>query len=205
MRGYFNDEEATKKAFPAPGWFDTGSCRATGGLHACASAAPLGLTATLPAGDLGWRAPHGVRGSKMAGNVVITGRAKDTLVLSSGENIEPQAGVAGADRSSCCAAGPPAPSEHGPPSSQPLEDLLQASAYIAFAVLLGAGHRALGALIVPDRNALTGKPPASGCQSSLGTRLDACAQAGTPSCCCTQRLGCRTTGQRSLTRSARRC
>lgn len=41
-------------------------------------------------GDLGWRAPGGVPGSAMAGSVVLTGRAKDTIVLTSGENVEPQ-------------------------------------------------------------------------------------------------------------------
>lgn len=34
--------------------------------------------------------PQGVRGSNMAGCIVLTGRAKDTIVLASGENIEPQ-------------------------------------------------------------------------------------------------------------------
>lgn len=38
----------------------------------------------LPTGDLGWRAPAGVECSNMAGSISITGRAKDTLVLSSG-------------------------------------------------------------------------------------------------------------------------
>ena len=31
----------------------------------------------------------GVPGSAMGGNLVLAGRAKDTIVLSSGENIEP--------------------------------------------------------------------------------------------------------------------
>ena len=37
-----------------------------------------------------WQILQGVRGSNMAGCIVLTGRAKDTIVLASGENIEPQ-------------------------------------------------------------------------------------------------------------------
>lgn len=47
---------------PTPGWLDTG--------------------------DLGWIAPQR-SDSKMGGMVVLTGRAKDTIVLKNGENIEP--------------------------------------------------------------------------------------------------------------------
>ena len=32
-------------------------------------------------------------GSRMAGHIVLTGRAKDTIVLTSGKNIEPQVGL----------------------------------------------------------------------------------------------------------------
>ncbi|KAI3431692.1 hypothetical protein D9Q98_004738 [Chlorella vulgaris] len=101
MAGYWQDDAATAKAFKASeGWFDTG--------------------------DLGWRAPAGVAGSNMAGSIVLTGRAKDTIVLTSGENVEPQ----------------------------PLEDALCCSPFIKFAVLAGHGRRALGALIVPNSEAL---------------------------------------------------
>eukprot|EP00887_Chlorella_sp_A99_P004978 scaffold4.g4978.t1 len=55
-----------------------------------------------------------------------TGRAKDTIVLANGENVEPE----------------------------PLEGLLQRSPYIQFATLMGQNKKALGALIVPDREAL---------------------------------------------------
>ncbi|KAK9808885.1 hypothetical protein WJX72_005702 [[Myrmecia] bisecta] len=100
MQGYYNDEMSTAKAFRAgDGWFDTG--------------------------DLGWRAPAGVSGSNMAGSIVLSGRAKDTIVLSSGENIEPQ----------------------------PLEDLLVCSPYIKHIVLIGQDSRSLGALVVPDADA----------------------------------------------------
>lgn len=54
MGGYLNDELASAKAFRAgEGWFDTG--------------------------DLGWIVPQG--SSAMSGMVVLTGRAKDTIVL----------------------------------------------------------------------------------------------------------------------------
>lgn len=62
----------------------------------------------------------------MAGVVVLTGRAKDTIVLSSGENIEP----------SC------------------IEDAVVCSPLIKFCVLLGQDRRSLGALVVLDPEAL---------------------------------------------------
>ena len=130
MRGYYNDQESTAKAMRAgPGWFDTG--------------------------DLGWRAPskrpplfhkdynlHGVTcqpylrggsglcaggmaGSRMAGHITLTGRSKDTIVLSNGENIEPQ----------------------------PIEDALCVSPYISHLVLVGQDKRMLGALVAPSMEA----------------------------------------------------
>ncbi|RMF26503.1 MAG: long-chain fatty acid--CoA ligase, partial [Cyanobacteria bacterium J083] len=56
------------------------------------------------------------------GDLVITGRAKDTIVLSNGENIEPQ----------------------------PIEDACLRSPYIEQIMLVGQDQRALGALIVPN-------------------------------------------------------
>ncbi len=55
MKGYLNNELATRDVLSKDGWFDTG--------------------------DLGFLIPNG--------SLFITGRAKDTIVLSSGENIEP--------------------------------------------------------------------------------------------------------------------
>ena len=55
MKGYLNNESATKDVLSNDGWFVTG--------------------------DLGFLIPNG--------SLFITGRAKDTIVLSSGENIEP--------------------------------------------------------------------------------------------------------------------
>ncbi len=59
-------------------------------------------------------------------DLVITGRAKDTIVLSNGENIEPQ----------------------------PIEDACLRSPYISQIVLVGQDQKSLGALIVPDIEAL---------------------------------------------------
>lgn len=59
-------------------------------------------------------------------NVVLTGRAKDTIVLTNGENIEPQ----------------------------PIEDVCVQSPYIDQMMLVGQDQRSLGALIVPNIDAL---------------------------------------------------
>ncbi|MGK7940628.1 MAG: long-chain fatty acid--CoA ligase [Crocosphaera sp.] len=69
-------------------------------------------------GDLGWMTP--------LNDLVITGRAKDTIVLSNGENIEPQ----------------------------PIEDACVRSPYIDQMMLVGQDQKALGALIVPNLDAL---------------------------------------------------
>ena len=68
----------------------------------------------------------GVNGSHMAGTIVLTGRAKDTIVLSGGENIEPAE----------------------------TEDAVTSSSLIKFCILIGQDCRSLGALIVPDPEAL---------------------------------------------------
>ncbi|MCS6959338.1 MAG: AMP-binding protein [Pseudanabaenaceae cyanobacterium SKYGB_i_bin29] len=77
-------------------------------------------------GDLGWMTPQG--------DLVITGRAKDTIVLTNGENIEPQ----------------------------PIEDACLRSPYIDQIMLVGQDQKHLGALIVPnfDRLAQDGYIPA---------------------------------------------
>jgi len=69
-------------------------------------------------GDLGWLTPQN--------DLVLTGRAKDTIVLTNGENIEPQ----------------------------PIEDACLRSPYIDQIMLLGQDQRSLGALIVPNLEAL---------------------------------------------------
>ncbi len=69
-------------------------------------------------GDLGWLTRDN--------NIVLTGRAKDTIVLTNGENIEPQ----------------------------PIEDACVRSPYIDQIMLVGQDQRSLGALIVPNVEAL---------------------------------------------------
>jgi long-chain acyl-CoA synthetase len=69
-------------------------------------------------GDLGWLTP--------SGDLVLTGREKDTIVLTNGENIEPQ----------------------------PIEDACLRSPYISQIMLVGQDRRSVGALIVPNMEAL---------------------------------------------------
>jgi long-chain acyl-CoA synthetase len=69
-------------------------------------------------GDLGWVTPDN--------DLVITGRVKDTIVLTNGENIEPQ----------------------------PIEDACLRSPYIDQIMLVGQDQKSLGALIVPNLEAL---------------------------------------------------
>ncbi len=69
-------------------------------------------------GDLGWMTPQG--------DLIITGRAKDTIVLTNGENIEPVA----------------------------IENACLRSKYIDQIMLVGQDQKFLGALIVPNLPAL---------------------------------------------------
>ncbi|MGB3493791.1 MAG: AMP-binding protein [Elainellaceae cyanobacterium] len=69
-------------------------------------------------GDLGWMTPQG--------DLTITGRAKDTIVLSNGENIEPL----------------------------PIEDACARSAYVDQIMLVGQDQKMLGALIIPNLDSL---------------------------------------------------
>ena len=78
-----------------------------------ASAKVLSSDGWFDTGDLGMLLPDG--------SVALTGRAKDTIVLSSGENIEPG----------------------------PLEEALVASPLIEQVMLVGQDERQLGALLVP--------------------------------------------------------
>ncbi|MDC3147243.1 AMP-binding protein [Prochlorococcus sp. AH-716-I09] len=88
MKGYLNNESATKDVLSKDGWFDTG--------------------------DLGFLIPNG--------SLFITGRAKDTIVLSSGENIEPN----------------------------PLETEILSSEFINQIQLVGQDKKCLTALVVPN-------------------------------------------------------
>ena len=69
-------------------------------------------------GDLGWLTANQ--------DLILAGRAKDTIVLSNGENIEPQ----------------------------PLEDACVSSPYIDQVMIVGQDQRSLGALVVPNWDAL---------------------------------------------------
>jgi len=84
-------------------------------------------------GDLGWLTPDG--------QLVITGRAKDTIVLLNGENIEPQ----------------------------PLEDVCLQCPYISQIVVVGQDQKKLAALIYPNLDALQAWATEQGIPSSVGT------------------------------------
>lgn len=83
-----------------------------------ATAKAINSEGWFDSGDLGMVTP--------ANDLVITGRAKDTIVLSNGENIEPQ----------------------------PLEDACIRSPYIEQIMVVGQDQKYLGALIVPNLEAL---------------------------------------------------
>ncbi|KAK6255264.1 hypothetical protein SCA6_016569 [Theobroma cacao] len=65
MKGYYKNPLATRQALDEDGWLNTG--------------------------DIGWIAPcHSAgRSHRCGGVIVLEGRAKDTIVLSTGENVEP--------------------------------------------------------------------------------------------------------------------
>lgn len=83
-----------------------------------ATAKAIDAEGWFDSGDLGWLTPED--------DLVLTGRAKDTIVLTNGENIEPQ----------------------------PIEDVCLRSPYIDQIMLVGQDQRSLGALIVPNVEAL---------------------------------------------------
>ena len=83
-----------------------------------ATAKAIDADGWFDSGDLGWVTKEN--------DLVLTGRAKDTIVLTNGENIEPQ----------------------------PIEDACVRSVYIDQIMLVGQDQRALGALIVPNLETL---------------------------------------------------
>ncbi|MBN3873862.1 long-chain fatty acid--CoA ligase [Nostoc sp. JL33] len=83
-----------------------------------ATAKAIDAEGWFDSGDLGWLTPQD--------DLVLTGRAKDTIVLTNGENIEPQ----------------------------PIEDACLRSPYIDQIMLVGQDQRSLGALIVPNLEAI---------------------------------------------------
>lgn len=113
MKGYFKDPAATAAVIDSEGWFDTG--------------------------DLGWLVPAKSSGSarNCSGLLVLDGRAKDTIVLANGENVEPTR----------------------------VEEAALTSRFIHQIIVLGQDQRKLGALIVPFRVELDEMIAASkGCQ-----------------------------------------
>ncbi|KAJ7525564.1 hypothetical protein O6H91_17G056900 [Diphasiastrum complanatum] len=102
MREYFRNPVATNKAIDNEGWFDTG--------------------------DLGWVAPEtkGGPARMCGGTIVLDGRAKDTIVLSTGENVEPAE----------------------------IEETALQSRFIDQIMLVGQDQRRIGALVVLNRDEL---------------------------------------------------
>ncbi|KAJ4723082.1 Long-chain acyl-CoA synthetase [Melia azedarach] len=99
MKGYYKNPSATNQVLDEDGWLNTG--------------------------DIGWIAPHHSRGRsrRCGGVVVLEGRAKDTIVLSTGENVEPLE----------------------------LEEAALRSNLIQQIVVVGQDQRRLGAIIVPNK------------------------------------------------------
>jgi long-chain acyl-CoA synthetase len=83
-----------------------------------ATAKAIDAEGWFDSGDLGCLTPWN--------DLIITGRAKDTIVLSNGENIEPQ----------------------------PIENACLRSPYVDQIMLVGQDQKFLGALVVPNREAL---------------------------------------------------
>uniref|UniRef100_A0A0D9W1B6 4-coumarate--CoA ligase n=1 Tax=Leersia perrieri TaxID=77586 RepID=A0A0D9W1B6_9ORYZ len=98
MKGYYKNPSATNKVLDQEGWFNTG--------------------------DIGWIIPHSPTGPsrKCGGMLVLEGRAKDTIVLTTGENVEPAE----------------------------IEEAASRSNLINQIVVVGQDKRRLGAIIVPN-------------------------------------------------------
>ncbi|KAK1412027.1 hypothetical protein QVD17_32967 [Tagetes erecta] len=103
MKGYYKNPTATKQAIDEDGWLNTG--------------------------DIGWISTvHSVGRSRNAGGIIVLeGRAKDTIVLSTGENVEPEQ----------------------------LEEAAMRSSLIQQIVVIGQDRRRLGAIIVPNKEEIT--------------------------------------------------
>ncbi|KAI6693696.1 hypothetical protein NL676_021406 [Syzygium grande] len=100
MKGYHKNPLATSQSLDKSGWLNTG--------------------------DIGWIAPHHSSGRSRhcGGAIVFEGRAKDTIVLSTGENVEPSE----------------------------LEEAAMRSSLIQQIVVIGQDQRRLGAIIVPNKD-----------------------------------------------------
>ncbi|CAH2052888.1 unnamed protein product, partial [Thlaspi arvense] len=104
MKGYYKNPLATKQVIDEQGWLNTG--------------------------DMGWIAPHHSTGRSRScgGVIVLEGRAKDTIVLSTGENVEPLE----------------------------IEEAAMRSSLIQQIVVIGQDQRRLGAIIIPNKEAAEG-------------------------------------------------
>ncbi|KAG9446031.1 hypothetical protein H6P81_012159 [Aristolochia fimbriata] len=102
MKGYYKNPSATNAVLDKDGWLNTG--------------------------DIGWIAPSNPTGrsSRSGGVLVLEGRAKDTIVLKTGENVEPVE----------------------------LEEAALRSSLIQQIVVIGQDQRRLGALIFPNKDEL---------------------------------------------------
>ncbi|CAN6321975.1 unnamed protein product [Urochloa humidicola] len=100
MKGYYKNPSATHEALGQEGLFNTG--------------------------DIGWIVPHHAVGPtrKCGGMLVLEGRAKNTIVLSTGENVEPAE----------------------------IEEAAGRSNLINQIVVIGQDQRRLGAIIVPNND-----------------------------------------------------
>eukprot|EP00850_Spirogloea_muscicola_P003928 SM000016S01916 [mRNA] locus=s16:540320:545600:- [translate_table: standard] len=103
MKGYYKNFQATAKVIDKEGWFETG--------------------------DLGWISPSTAYGAgrNAGGLLVLDGRAKDTIVLANGENVEPVK----------------------------IEEAVLQSKVVQQIMLVGQDKRRLGALIVSNDEELT--------------------------------------------------
>ncbi|XP_010450111.1 PREDICTED: long-chain-fatty-acid--[acyl-carrier-protein] ligase AEE15, chloroplastic-like [Camelina sativa] len=99
MKGYYKNPLTTKQVLNESGWFNTG--------------------------DTGWIAPHHSigRSRRCGGVIVLEGRAKDTIVLSTGENVEPLE----------------------------IEEAAMRSSLIEQILVIGQDRRRLGAIVIPNK------------------------------------------------------
>jgi long-chain acyl-CoA synthetase len=102
-----------------------------------ATARVLAADGWFDTGDLGHLDAHG--------ELAITGRAKDTIVLLSGENVEPE----------------------------PIENALMASPRIAQVVVVGQDQRHLAALVVPRLEPGAPPPPPAELERTIRAEIDA--------------------------------
>lgn len=116
FKGYLDDEEATAAAFPRLPDDDEGDEEQEEGGGRWFNTGDLG--AIVPASSAGLC-------GRTAGCLVLSGRAKDTIVLLSGENVEPE----------------------------PIEGALVVSSLVKHAIVVGQDRRELGVLVFPSEEA----------------------------------------------------